>query len=182
MVNTPGGFGDPVSMQLNDVDQVRRWAAATDAKEILIVSDGTDPLLDSDAAIFDFHFRGFPHRFVDGQYNAVFPADSSVVLITKPNLPVEPVYASLSSNLASTSSRSFDRGIILTLGGQAAPQLTESFDPVFLLANFVNIQGVDWPDRNGQFSVRWKVGEAYQPDYLMSIGQATPHREDAKNK
>ncbi|MFK7805679.1 MAG: ArnT family glycosyltransferase [Anaerolineae bacterium] len=168
VIDTPGGFGDPVSMQLQDAAQAKRWAVSTQAKEILIVSDGSDPLLDSQAAIYELHFRDFPHRFIDGTHSAVFPAESSVVFIAKPDLPVEPIYSPLTSNLASTSSRSFDRGLILTLAGESAPILTESFDPVYLLANFVNVQGVDWPDRNGRFLIKWKVGEAYQPDYHLT--------------
>jgi 4-amino-4-deoxy-L-arabinose transferase-like glycosyltransferase len=168
LIDTPGGFGTPVSMHLADITRIKSWLEVTNGQEVLVVSDGTDPLRDTDAAIYDLHLRHIPHRFVNGNHTAVFPAENSVVLITDTNFLVTKLYASQASNLVRTTRRGSNRGLILTLTGDSAPSPDSRFDPVYLLANFVNIQGINWPDENGRFQITWKTGEAYQADYHLT--------------
>ncbi|MEM8863172.1 MAG: hypothetical protein AAGD96_33095, partial [Chloroflexota bacterium] len=56
----------------------------------------------------------------------------------------------------------------LTLNGGTRPEPLTRFDSIYLLGNFVNVQGIDWPDGSGRFAVHWKTGEAFQPDYHVT--------------
>ena len=87
VIDTPGGFGDPVAIQLANASRIERWFEATEAQEVLIVTDGTDPLIDSQAAIYDLHLRHLSRRFIDGEHTAVFPAANSIVFIADTALP-----------------------------------------------------------------------------------------------
>ncbi|MEM8863502.1 MAG: hypothetical protein AAGD96_34775, partial [Chloroflexota bacterium] len=167
-VETPGGFGEPVKNQLANVNQAKLWLAETNAAEVLIVSDGVQPLIDSDAAIYDLHLRDVPHRFIDGTHTAVFPAENSVVFITDDSFSTVELLAKSADRLATGTSRSRNGGVILTLNGGTRPEPLTRFDPIFLLSNFVNVQGIDWPDGSGRFAVHWKTGEAFQPDYHVT--------------
>ena len=169
VIDTPGGFGDTVAMQLANANRIERWFEATEAKEVLIVTDGADPLIDSQAAIFDLHLRHLPRRFVDGEHTAVFPAENSIVYISDAKLSAAENYIGYSGNLAGVVNRGSTQGLIMTLEGDVFPSSDNiTFDSGYLLANFVNVQGIHGPDEKGTFSLVWQTGEAFQPDYHLT--------------
>src|SRR5574342_177801 len=75
--NTPGAFGTPLGMLIETAETAKRLSL----EDILVVSEGADPTLDSVPAVFDVLLRDVPHRFVDGRTTAVFPAGNASVVL-----------------------------------------------------------------------------------------------------
>ena len=166
--DTVGGFGDPVYMQLDVVDEIKNQLAATGAFEVVIVSDGTDPLISSDAAIYDFHLRNIRRRFVDGDHTALFPAGSSVVLITDHNLAALTSYADLTQPVWVGDSRTGLGPVVFSLKEDSRPDQLIPFESDILLGNFTTLLGYLEPDDAQSTKLIWRTGEAYQPDYHLT--------------
>ncbi len=166
--NTVGGFGDPVYMQLETVAEIERQMADAGANQVLVMSDGTDPLIDSDAAIYDFHLRNHPRRFVDGDHTAVFPAENSVVLITVNELAATSIYSDRTQTAWAGKSRAGLGSLVFALEGSVQPDSITPFEPEPLLGNFVNLLGYAGPDSTNPTSLVWRTGEAFQPDYHLT--------------
>jgi len=74
---TPGGFGVPLQSQ----EQAMRRVTAL-GPPALVLADGEDPRLSAWRAVFGLRLRSMPHRLLDGQRLALFPAQDSTVLVT----------------------------------------------------------------------------------------------------
>lgn len=75
--NTPGAFGPPLG-KLMQVAELARQLSQTD---VVIVSAGADPKVDFAPAVYEALLPDVPHRFVDGDLTAVFPAGDAVVVL-----------------------------------------------------------------------------------------------------
>ncbi len=167
--DTAGGFGDPVYMQLEVISEIDFRMRDPIIKEVVIMSDGTDPLIDSDAAIYDFHLRDYPRRFIDGDHTAIFPAETSVVVVTNSELAATEVYKEMSGlSVWTGQSRAGLGPLIYGYGGGIQPQTMTPFEPEPLLGNFVGLLGYERSDSTNQSRLYWRTGEAFQPNYHLT--------------
>ena len=81
--DTPGGVGVPLARYLDIANQAVKTAQRTGSDQVLVVGQGDSIVVDPVPAIFDVLLREkVAYRFVDGESAAVFPATSSVALLT----------------------------------------------------------------------------------------------------
>jgi len=144
---TPGGFGTPLSYQLEAAETAVALMAETDASEILAVGEGENPELDDFPAVWDVLLRDVAHRFVDGTENVLFPAELVVVVVSEQLGDEVDLYREMASSTSSgTQSVALREGegemYVLTLSG-GAPEPDVDFDEIYLLANFIRFLGHD---------------------------------------
>jgi hypothetical protein len=60
--------------------------------DVLVVSDGADPSIDSVPAVFDVLLRDVPRRFADGRTTAVFPVGNASVVLWPGDYPGVELY------------------------------------------------------------------------------------------
>ncbi|MGB1250928.1 MAG: ArnT family glycosyltransferase [Candidatus Promineifilaceae bacterium] len=171
--DSPGGFGTPLSVQLEAVTQTLLLREKVDAFEVLVMSDGAFPDVDNVPAIYELLLRGVPHRFVDATTSAVFPEGDSVVLAIEPErFPLVQMVAGMAVDSAETQLRNPDlthSSYVLT----TQPQPDIAFDPPYLLSNWVNLLGhtqpiYDEPAQTLDWRVVWRVGGGGPVDYHFS--------------
>ena len=139
------GFGVALRTKQTAADTVRRLMDETDATEVLLVGDGSDPQTDDFPAEFRALLHDVPVRYVDLNAEALFPAAASVAL-----LDVEPADSPSSVRdlyAAAPGSRqtvAIAPGVGYTahaLPSAAAPSPDIPFGAPPLLANFVRLVG-----------------------------------------
>lgn len=86
--NTPGAFGTPLGMLIETAETAKRLSSA----DVLVVSDGADPSIDSVPAVFDVLLRDVPRRFADGRTTAVFPVGNASVVLWPGDYPGVELY------------------------------------------------------------------------------------------
>lgn len=157
---TAGGFGIPLGAKLAAADAARRLAGEHDAAEILLAGDGANPDQDAFPAEFRALLHGFPVRFVDLNREAVFPVETSVVLLGSP--AADELTSTRDLYLeASEMGETVQPGIspfytVALVPGAAAPALKVVLEEPALLANFVQLVGHDEP-REVTGGVLWDV-------------------------
>jgi hypothetical protein len=167
---TPGGFGVPLSRQLAAVDAAKTMLAETGASEILAAGAGESPRVDEFPAVYDVLLRGLPHRFVDVERSALFPAEAAVVLLDGESGTAD-LYRETAVSQHSIPLRTGEAGLtVLALPAVAAPQAGAIFEPPYLLANWVNLLGYDAPvaadDGTAVWQIYWRTGDNPDPaDY-----------------
>lgn len=168
--DSPGGFGTPLILQLDAVDQAKQLREESGAFEILVLGDGAFPSVDSIPAIYELLLRGVPHRYVDAATNVVFPAGDSVILAIEPeHFALSGLVAALAVDSAETPLRNPN----LTHSSyhlNSQPQPEVAFDPPYLLSNWVNLLGHNQPtypkeDQPLDWRVYWRVGGGGEVDY-----------------
>ena len=168
---TPGAFGVPLAMKLEAADQARILFTQTNASEILVAGPGESPRLDAYPAEWDVLLRYLPHRFVNVERSALFPAAASVVLLDdRSGAPIGTgdLYKEAASSIHEIPLRP-DEGsfTVLTLDGRAKPQPDVPVDPPYLLANWVNLLGHDQlqrlDDQRGIWQIHWRTGDNPDP-------------------
>lgn len=168
---TPGAFGVPLAMKLEAAGQARDLLQETAAREILVAGDGESPRLDSFPAEWDVLLRDLPHRFVNTQHSALFPAEAAVVVLDgRASSPpwTGDLYQQAASTTAEVPLRPGEGSFyILTLDGDARPEPAVLLDPPILLANWVNFLGHDHFGRldpaTGLWQVHWRTGDNPDP-------------------
>ena len=150
--NTVGGFGTPLYRQLQAVEDAKKLA---NGAEILLVSDGEFVESAEQPAIYAVLLRDVPHRFVNGQRSAVFPRAGAVVLLTQSADLARPLY-SASSSARQTIPLRPGEGELLLLRVETPPPPQHSFDPPYLLQNWVQLEGVTATKTTWQ--LHWRVG------------------------
>jgi hypothetical protein len=168
---TPGAFGVPLAMKLEAADRARSLFAETAASEILVAGEGESPRLDGFPAEWDVLLRDLPHRFVDVQRSALFPAETAVVVLDGRYLAppwTGDLYQQAASTIQEIPLRPGEGSFyVLGLDGDARPQPVESLDPPLLLANWVNLLGHDPLQRldpaTGIWQVHWRTGDNPDP-------------------
>ena len=140
---TPGGFGVPLSYQLDAVETAVALMAETGAVEILAVGEGEKPAQNDFPAVWDVLLRDVPHRFVDGTAYAVFPEQAVVVVLSEQLGDEADLYRETAVSNQSVSLREGEGEMqVLSLAG-GAPEPDVFFDETYLLANFVRFLGYD---------------------------------------
>jgi 4-amino-4-deoxy-L-arabinose transferase-like glycosyltransferase len=164
---TPYGFGVPVARKLAAVTQAQTILAETDAVEILAVGPGESPHVDEFPAVYDVLLRGRPHRFVDGDRSALFPAGAAVILLDG-EMGVADLYRAAATSQQEIPLRTGENSLyVLALPAAATPQADVVFDPPYLLANWVNLLGYDEPivqaDGTAVWQIYWRTGDNPDP-------------------
>lgn len=140
---TPGGFGTPLSYQLDAAETAVTLMDETGASEILAVGEGENPDLDDFPAVWDVLLRDTPHRFVDGTENMLFPAEAAVVVLSEQMGDEVDLYGETAVAIQPISLREGEGEMqVLALPGDA-PQPDTAFSKTYLLANFVRFLGHD---------------------------------------
>ncbi len=78
---TSGGYGIPLAYPRQAAQQALDLA---DGAEVIVLSDGMDPLLDEPVAVFDALLHGHPHRFADGNWAIPVPDNPHTVYLVGP--------------------------------------------------------------------------------------------------
>jgi hypothetical protein len=145
---TPGGFGTPVAHLLAAADEAERLLVETNASEVLLVGPGDRPELDEFPAVYGLLLRHLPHRFVDVREEAVFPAETAVILLdNREEAGIGPLYETAASQQQTIPLRSGEGELnVLALPGDSAPAPDLAFADGHLLANWVNIFGYSGPE------------------------------------
>jgi len=152
-VATPGGFGTPLGMLLEMVDEVR--AASLD-HEILIVGLGDDPTVHEFPAVADVLFRDAPHRFVNGEEAAVLPTQGAAAVIAPQPLAAALWYGQWAVRTSRVQLREGEGAfVIVSLPANPQVALTHPFPEPRRLANGVELLG--WESEPG-WTVIWRVG------------------------
>ena len=164
---TPNGFGVPVARKLAAVEQAQTMLVETDAFEILAVGPGESPRVDEFPAVYDVLLRGLPHRFVDVDRSALFPAGAAVVLLDGAD-GVADLYRETAVAQQEIPLRTGEESLfVLSLPSAAAPQADVVFEPPYLLANWVNLLGYDEPivqdDDTAIWQIYWRTGDNPDP-------------------
>jgi hypothetical protein len=170
-VATPGAFGVPLAMKVETAERARALLAEKGAGEILVAGDGESPRIDAFPAEWDVLLRDVPHRFVDVNRSALFPAEGAIVIVdgrdtTRPW--TGDLYQQAASSAEEISLRP-DEGsfYVLALDGNAHPQPAEALEQPLLLANWVNLLGSDELRRadaeTGIWQVHWRTGDNPDP-------------------
>jgi hypothetical protein len=82
--NTFGAFGTPLDKLL----QVVKVVDEANPKDVVFLSDGTDPNVDGLPAAFEVLMAARPLRFVDARKAAVFPAADALVILWSGEYPI----------------------------------------------------------------------------------------------
>ncbi|MCP4427257.1 MAG: hypothetical protein GY803_22440 [Chloroflexi bacterium] len=164
---TPGGFGTPVARQLEAVAQAKMTLAETNAAEILVVGSGESPRLEEFPAVYDVLLRDTPHRFVNGERSALFPAAPAVVLLAD-GMAVMDLYSETAVIHTEIPLRPGEGSLhVLALPANAAPAPDATFETPLLLANWVNLLGYDEPMSLGEetavWQIHWRAGDNPDP-------------------
>ena len=154
---TPGGFGTPLRLQLAAVAEAERLVAETNAAEVLLVGPGAWPELAEFPAVYGTLLRHVPHRFVDVDQGAVFPAETAVILLDdRGETGVGPLYQAAANRQQIIPLRSGEGALsVLALPGGSAPAPEVAFDELYLLANWAIILGYSGPQTVDPDHVRW---------------------------
>jgi 4-amino-4-deoxy-L-arabinose transferase-like glycosyltransferase len=168
VTNTPGGFGTPAGMQLAAVTSAKALARSAQLPEILVVSDGADPLTAEDAAVFDAWLHGSAHRLVNGNANAVRPAAGAVVLVIPNATPAQELYAGWAVQTQRVPLRvgaGFIAVYALPAGGSRAA--LQPFAEPRTLANGVKLLGLQRTAADLQWRIVWQTGAAVNQDFHL---------------
>ncbi len=168
---TPGAFGVPLSMKLEAAAAARNLFTANDATEILVAGSGESISLDAFPAEWDVLLRDMPHRFVNVDRSALFPAHASVVLLDGRKISptwTGDLYQEVAMSTKEIPLRPNEGSYyILALPKTAKPQADNQRDPPDLLANWVNLLGYDQLQRldeeMGIWQVHWRTGDNPDP-------------------
>jgi 4-amino-4-deoxy-L-arabinose transferase-like glycosyltransferase len=166
---TPGGFGIPLRAQLEAVDMAEKMMVEEDAHEILVAGTGEDPAVDENAAVHSVLLRSIPHRFVDLDLSAVFPAESAVVLMYPPGRVLAGLYHAASSRIEHVTLREGEGEItILALPSGNRSSAAFNFPEPNHLANGVTLLGYDPPvelEDTILWQIHWQTGTPAEVDY-----------------
>lgn len=164
--STPGGFGTPLGIQLEAAAAARQLMAKHSAAEFLIAGAGEEPLVDEFAAIYDVLLRDMPHRFVNVEQSAVFPAAPAVILLHPAPSPLAALYEAAATEQTPIPLRTGEGALRLAaVPASAAPTPVYPLAPPPLLANFVSLRGHDGLSTNGEWRLHWQVGQPQPTDF-----------------
>jgi 4-amino-4-deoxy-L-arabinose transferase-like glycosyltransferase len=142
---TPGGYGTPVTYYRQAVDLARLRQSQENGQEIIIGGSSENPKQDSFAAVFDVLLRDSPHRFVDINQSALFPANEAIVILSpEANTEGAIAYRQAASHLTPIQLRQGEGELqILTLSADSAPVPENMLEASHLFANWVTLYGYD---------------------------------------
>jgi hypothetical protein len=152
---TPGGFGAPLGSLLNAVDAAKTTQAENALPEVLVISDGDDPVVDDFPAIMDVLLRDTPHRFVNGDEAVLVPQGGAVALLQTPSLSASEWYEACMREQNCTS-KEVERGMqVVAVPPGINVRIENPFPEPRILANGVEFLG--WDNGDG-WRVIWRPG------------------------
>ena len=156
---TPGGFGTPLAMKLEATTAAVQMYADLEAAEILIAGSGEDTATDAFAAVYDVLLRDTPHRFVNVQHSALFPAAPVVVLLAaEPGDRAAPIYLETASSRLDIPFRRGEGVLrVLALPAGSAPEPDHHYDPDRLFANWIELYGYSLSPVPRAEQVEWQL-------------------------
>lgn len=166
-VATPGGFGTPLAITLAAADRAREQVA-DGAAEVLVAGSGSSPTVDSFPAEFDALLYDVPRRFVDSTAEALFPAQTTVVIADDrhemPGGATTDLYEAAATAVESIPARVGEgQLLVLSLPADSAPPPETPLEPPVLLANWVTLLGTDGPaaaaEQERWWQVHWRTGD-----------------------
>ena len=143
--NTPGGYGTPVRFHLRAAEEAKALLEVNNGSEILVAGVSERPEEDELAAVYDLLLRDVPHRFVDTRRSALFPADSTVVLMGQGVFgPAVDAYLLAASSVRRLPLRA-EEGVLqlATLPEGSAPNPEVALEATALFTNWIEIVGYD---------------------------------------
>lgn len=154
---TPGGFGTPLTLQLEAASAARDLAQQTGAGEVLIAGRGADPGEIEFAAVYDVLLWDLPHRFVDAQNTTLFPATPSVVLLDAGlNEEQTALYREAATTRREAPLRPGEGALhILTVPARSAPAPQTRLPEQPQFANYVKLLGYSAAPGREQGSMEW---------------------------
>lgn len=155
---TPGGLSTPLAMHLEAVEAAKAiWQR--EGGEVLVASAGENPEIDGTAAIYDALLAGVPHRFVDVQQSALFPASPTVVLLsaeTGDAAPAARPYFEAATERTEVPLRRGE-GTVRLLAVAGAPLPAVALDEPAVFANWVRLVGYDPLSNGNNGAARWRL-------------------------
>ncbi len=160
---TPGGYGTPVKYYRQAVEQARLMQSQEKGQEIIIGSNGENPKEDSFPAVFDILLRDSPHRFVNINQSALFPAHETIVFLSPDSKTAAAgAYRQAASQLALIQLRQGEGAIqLLNMPADSAPDPENPLPASHLFANWVNLYGYDLITGAGvtaDWRIYWQTG------------------------
>jgi len=156
--DTTGGFGRPLSHYLKLADTMLERARHDEACDVLVVAEGSSPVVHELPAIFDVLLRDrMACRFVDGRVSAVFPACRSVLLVA-------PGAGEASSWYGVWSASELIDGFRLYLSDGSWPRSFKPIKTPRLLQNGIEFQAYSWKPAMAAhriwllWQVHWEAG------------------------
>lgn len=168
--DTPGGLGTPVAYYVDAAAQVRTWWPDEGEAELLLGGEGESSEFDEFAAIFAVLLAEYPHRFINSQAHALFPAQPALVLLSPTAaVPVRQVYQDAAASFTTLPLRPGE-GEILLVQLAAAPTPSQPLTPPALAANWVQIEGytplTSQDEQTAVWAIHWQTGDYPDPaDY-----------------
>ncbi len=166
---TPGGFGAPAAHQLQAARHAKGMLASTDAVEILVMGEGEHPLLNEFPAVWQALLGDTPHRFVDAEKSALFPAMPAIALRSMADISEGDLYHNFTQSAHTVPYRQGESGIQLFYLPGNARQPQNAFDETHLLANWTRLLGYDSLQIDGEeaaWVIYWQAADnAASADY-----------------
>ena len=168
---TPNGFGTPLAMQLAATDLAQAWLMETGASEILIAGKGERPLVQDFPAIYDVLLHNVPHRFVDVQETAVFPAKPTVIFLDPSAGYGASLYQQAATESRSVPLREGEGELQLLRLEETAVMPQYPFAPPHILTNWAAFAGYDNPilhnDGTASWHFYWYTGEPTTTEFHL---------------
>lgn len=167
---TPGGLGTPVLYYVAAADSARAWWKQHPDGEIIIGGWGESVEQDEFAAIFAVLLRDMPHRFVNTQAHALFPAKPALTLLTPAAAPpIRNLYQNITTLYHSVALRP-DEGNITLWQHDNPPVPVVTLHPAPLFANWVQLLGYSpltfRDEQTTTWAIHWQTGSHSDPsDY-----------------
>lgn len=167
---TPGGLGTPVAYYVAAANSAHAWWEQRPTGEIIIGGGGESTDQDEFAAIFAVLLRDVPHRFVDAQAHALFPAQPALTLLTPAAAPpIHSLYQDTTALYYTIPLRPGEGEISLwELSATPAPSVP--LNPPSLFANWVQLTGYTpltlSNEQKAVWALHWQTGNNPDPtDY-----------------
>ncbi len=167
---TPGGLGTPVAYYVAAADSARAWWEQHSGGEIVVGAGGEITEQDEFAAIFAVILRDVPHRVVNAQAHALFPARPALVLLTPAAAePIRNLYQNEGADYATIPLRPGE-GDMSLWELQTIPTPAVPLEPTPLFANWVKLIGytpLTFSDKQTAiWALQWQTGDNPDPaDY-----------------
>lgn len=135
--NTPGAFGTPLGKLLMVADMAR----TSRAPDVVLVSSGDVVGRDFVPTVFDALLTDTPHRFVDGDTTAVFPAGEALVIMWPGDFPSTDLYRQWGTEAGVVPLRAGEGDVLLFKPEAATLTLPRPREASALLSNGAELLG-----------------------------------------
>lgn len=154
---TPGGLGTPIAYYVAAANTAHTWWEQHPTGEIIVGGGGESAEQDEFAAIFAVLLRDVPHRFVNAQAHALFPAQPALILLAPAAAsPIHSLYQDTTTLYHTISLRPGEGEISLWQPG-TPPAPAVHLNPPSLFANWVQLTGYTPLTLNNEQTAVWAL-------------------------